>query len=315
MTDSTTRGVRTLVVSGTLSLDTTERAGVVHDSVPGGSALYAAAGARLLIPTRIVGTVGRDFPFDALGVDDVSAIDMSSIAVLDGPTFRWSARYEADGNQRVTLSRDAGVAAGRLPDVPRMRDGYALLLASTDPRVQTHVRDACASASLVGLDSMAHWWTERRDALLALLRRVDVVFVDEGELALATDSTDAADGVQRLLALGAPLVVVKRGARGALMQRRHEDPIATTADATRVADTTGAGDAFAGAFMAALVQCPAWGDRDTLQFATAMASFAVEGVGVSALGSADFGAVRRRMASLDSTSSRRHGPPNRGVTR
>ena len=111
----TNGGVQALVVSGTLTLDTTERDGVAHEGVPGGSALYAAAAGSLLLPTRIVGTVGRDFPFVDLHAVWKRGVDRSSIEVLDGATFRWHARYQPDGDHRVTVSRDPGVAAGRLP--------------------------------------------------------------------------------------------------------------------------------------------------------------------------------------------------------
>jgi len=292
--------VQRLVVSGTLTLDTTERCGEVHAGVPGGSALYAAAAGSLLLPAVVVGTVGRDFPFEALRAVWSRGADRSAIEVLDGPTFRWHARYEPGGDQRVTLSRDPGVAAGRLPLVPPMGgSGYALLLGSTDPRVQAHVRDACPGARLAGLDSMAHWWKERPDALRALLGRVDVVFVDESELALATGTADPSEGATRLLALGPDVVVVKRGSHGAWVQRRDRAAIHATAVALPgVADPTGAGDAFAGAFMAALGSDPALGDEYALRFAAAVAAFAVEGVGTSALIRADLDGVQRRMDSV-----------------
>lgn len=294
------RAVNALVVSGTLTLDTTERAGAVHADVPGGSALYAAAAGSLLLPTRIVGTVGDDFPFDHLSPLWNRGVDRSAIEALGGPTFRWHARYEPDGEQRTTLLRDRGVAEGRLPPVPPCDDtNYALLLGSTEPRVQAHVRAACVGARLVGLDSMAHWWTDQPQAMRALLARVDVLFVDEGELQLATGCVDATRAVEALLGRGPSLVVVKRGARGAWMMRRGEAPIDTAAVAlAQVADTTGAGDAFAGACMAALGSAPARGDVYALRFATAVASFAVEGVGTSGLLRATVGEVERRMHGL-----------------
>jgi len=290
--------VRALVVSGTLTLDTTERAGVVHAEVPGGSALYAAAAGSLLLPTRLVGIVGDDFPFDALAPLWARGGDRAAVEVVRGRTFRWHARYSPDGDTRETLARVAGVADGRLPTVPPMSTGdYALLLGSTDPRVQRHVRAACPTAAVVGLDSMAHWWQARGDALRALLAQVDVLFVDEDELAQATGATDATAAVARVLALGPEVVVVKRGARGAWMQRRDGTPVATAAAPVReVVDTTGAGDAFAGGFMAALAQRPALSDHELLRMAAAIAAFAVEGVGPAALLAADRAALQRRLA-------------------
>ncbi len=300
MSASGGRSVNALVVSGTLTLDMTERAGEVHAEVPGGSALYGAVAASLLLPTRIVGTVGDDFPFGQLSALWQRGVDYSAIEVLGGPTFRWHARYEPDGEQRTTLLRDRGVAEGRLPPVPPLGDpNYALLLGSTEPRVQAHVRAACGGARLVGLDSMAHWWTDQPQAMRELLARVDVLFVDEGELQLATGCAEATSAVEHLLARGPSLVVVKRGARGAWMTRRGEAPIDTAAVAlAQVADTTGAGDAFAGACMAALGTAPERGDAYALRFATAVASFAVEGVGTSGLLRATIGEVERRMQGL-----------------
>ena len=290
--------VRTLVVSGTLTLDTTERAGVVHAEVPGGSALYAAAAGSLLLPTRVLGIVGDDFPFDTLAPLWARGADRAAVEVVPGRTFRWHARYAPDGNTRETLSRDRGVAEGRLPTVPSLPTGrYALLLGSTDPRVQRHVREACATAAVVGLDSMAHWWRDRAEALRALLAQVDVLFVDEDELVQATGDTDATAAAARVLALGPGVVVVKRGARGAWMQRRDGAPVATAAAPVReVVDTTGAGDAFAGAFMAALAQRPARPDDEVLRVAAAIAAWAVESVGTTALLAADRAALERRLA-------------------
>jgi len=295
-----TDGVRELVVGGTLTLDTTERAGEVHADVPGGSALYAATAASVALPARIVGTVGTDFAFDALRDVWSRGVDPSAIEILEGRTFRWHARYDADGDDRVTLARDRGVADGRTPPVPAHRDSnYALLLGSTNPRIQQGLRDASPDARVVGLDSMSHWWSERPTELLALLERIDVLFVDEGEMALAVGTTDPAEGADRLLALGPALVVVKSGSRGAWIRRRGQAPLQADAVAlARVADPTGAGDAFAGAFITSLGRWPERGDAHALRFASAVASFAVEGIGTSVLARATPNDVRRRMATL-----------------
>lgn len=296
-------GERELVVCGTLTLDTTERDGSVHANVPGGSALYAATAASLLIPPRIVGTVGTDYPFDALKDVWARGVDRSTIEVLPGATFRWHARYDADGETRTTLSRDPGVSRGRLPHVGvKLGARYAVLMASTDPRIQGHVRHACAGATLAGLDSMAHWWQERAAALRPLLRRVDVLFVNELELSLAAGTSDLAEAAEVLIALGTKVVVVKRGPRGAWLKRRERAPIEVPAvTVPDVVDTTGAGDAFAGACMAAMIRAKGEGDAYALKYAAAVASFAVEGFGVSALVRSTTEEIEQRMAGIEVT--------------
>ncbi len=292
--------IETLVVGGTLTLDTIVRAGETQRDVPGGSALYAAAAASPLLPVSIIGTAGSDFPFERLDPVWRRGVDRSGVESLDGPTFRWHARYDATGDHREIVSRVRGVAEGRLPPVPaRKGTNYALLLGSTDPRIQGHVRNACRDARLAGLDSMSHHWRGSADALRALLTRVIIVFVNEEELALATGVTDGATAADALHTLGPELVVVKRGSRGAELHRRGTAPIGVGAvRVPRLVDPTGAGDAFAGAFMAALATHPERGDEHALRWAAAVASFAVESYGTDALVKRAASDVSRRMDSL-----------------
>ncbi|MEZ4415270.1 MAG: PfkB family carbohydrate kinase [Gemmatimonadota bacterium] len=292
-----------LWISGTLTLDSTEFGGAWRRDVPGGSALYGGAAARLLTPVRLVGTVGSDFPFPDLEDLWRSGVDPTAVETLEGPTFRWGARYEAGGDRRTTLHRDAGVSSGRLPPIPpSARRPRALLLASTHPGVQAHVRRELADASPVGLDSMAHWWREERDALLSLLETVHVAFFDEEELGLASGLDDPSRAGRWVLERGPHTVVVKRGSRGAWMHRSGREPVQVTAvPLGQIGDPTGAGDAFAGAFMAAQACAPTLGDGYSLRFATAAASFAAERIGIEGLRGATLQAAQTRMDALQVT--------------
>lgn len=271
-----------LLVSGTLTLDTIERGDMVHHDVPGGSALFAAATARLWMPVQVTGTVGTDFPEAVL---DLPAVDREAVEVLSGPTFRWHARYTDDGAQRTTVSRDRGVAEGRVPPVGLASVPHAMLLGSTHPRVQQHVLRQWPATPLVALDSMTHWWANEGETLRALLPHVHLLFVDDEELSVATGGRGT---VEVLHALGPAMVVVKHGARGATLHRRSAPPITIAAcPVAQVADTTGAGDAFAGALVALLASGTAPHDQPALgmalRMAAAVAARAVEGVGIEGL--------------------------------
>lgn len=268
-----------VLISGTLTLDTIERGEVMHRDVPGGSALYAAAATRLWMPVQVTGTVGTDFPLDVL---DLPQVNHDAVEVLSGSTFRWHARYTDDGAQRITVSRERGVAEGRLPPVGLTRTPHAILLGSTHPHVQQHVLRQWPATPLVALDSMAHWWTIERAALRELLPHVHLLFVDDEELNVATDGSGAVDAMHTL---GPAMVVVKHGARGATLHRRGVPPVTVAAcPVARVIDTTGAGDAFAGALVALLAAGGAPLDdaalHRALRMAAAVAAFAVEAVGV-----------------------------------
>ena len=294
--------MRAVVVVGTITLDTIERAGAVHRDVPGGSALYAAAAASRVLPVHLLGVVGTDFPAGTFATLRAGGVDHSAVEVLEGPTFRWHARYDTAGDQRTTVSRDRGVAEGRWPRVVVPPSPFALVLGSMDPRAQRHVLEACAGASPVGLDSMAYWWTERGDDLRAMLPRVHVLFVDEEELAIATGTRDAGTGAAALHALGPEVVVVKRGSRGAWMQRRGEAALECGAFPLPTAvDPTGAGDAFAGAWIAALASEGRAKDGTTLRLATAIASGAVASTGIDALVRTTPGEARARARALAPT--------------
>lgn len=271
-----------VLVCGTLTLDTIERGTGVHRDVPGGSALYAAAATRLFVPVQITGTVGTDFPLEVL---DQPQVDRTAVEVLDGPTFRWHARYTDDGAQRTTLTRDRGVAEGRLPPVSLTGEPGAVLLGSTHPRVQRHVldhvRQQWTATPLVALDSMAHWWEREGATLRTLLPHVHLLFVDDEELRLATQGRDTVDTLHEL---GPAMVVVKHGARGATLHRRGAAPITIAAcPVAQVVDTTGAGDAFAGALVAVLASGAAPDVQAALRMAAAVAACAVEGVGIEGL--------------------------------
>ncbi len=272
-----------VLVCGTLTLDTIERGTGVHRDVPGGSALYAAAAARLFTPVQVTGTVGTDFPVEVL---DLPQVDRTAVELLPGPTFRWHARYSDDGAQRITLSRDRGVAEGRLPPVSLASEPGAVLLGSTHPDVQRHVlhhvRQQWPATPLVALDSMAHWWENEGTTLRTLLPHVHLLFVDDDELLLATDGRGSVD---TLHALGPAMVVVKHGARGATLHRRGASPVAIAAyPVAQVADSTGAGDAFAGALVGLLASGAAPDDHVSLRLAlrraAVVAACTVEAVGV-----------------------------------
>ena len=298
-----------VLIGGTLTLDTLEHGDVVnrvanrvadrvvHRDVPGGSALYAAAAARLWMPVQVTGTVGTDFP---LAVLDLPGVDRAAVEVLTGPTFRWHARYTDHGAHRTTISRERGVAEGRLPPVGFPSAPHAMLLGSTHPLVQQHVlahvrermQRQWPATPLVALDSMAHWWANESATLRALLPHVHLLFVDDEELALATDGRGTVD---MLHDLGPAMVVVKHGARGATLYRRGARAVAVAAcPVAQVADTTGAGDAFAGALVAVLASGAAPHDHTALRMAAAVAACAVEGVGVDRLRSLTSGEVAAR---------------------
>ena len=246
-----------IVGVGTVALDTAETPAGQAREVAGGSALYFAAAVSRWTPVSVVGVTGDDFPDEVLAELGRRGVDVTGVARFPHPTFRWHARYDAEGRREILSVHRGGIVSER-PRVPEgLRDPHLLFLGSTDPDVQASVLVGAGRPTLVMLDTMLHWIRDRRDALEGLLPRVDVLLANEDEVALLGDADDEGRAAAALLRRGPTWVVVKRGGRGACayaVGQRLEVPAAAVA---RVVDPTGAGDAFAGGMASVLATMPA----------------------------------------------------------
>ena len=309
-------GGRGLIVAGTITLDWIEGTQQPAEAALGGSAIYAAAAAAAVgVPVGIVGVVGTDYPMDRLRMLEERGVDLSGIHVEPGKSFHWSARY--DGEERETIRAERGVSGSVPPAVPSVlaAAGHSLFLGSTDPTLQRTVLSQVTKPGWIGLDTMIHWIHDRREDLLDLVSDADVVFVTAAEAKLLAGHGSLSRAVELLLERGPSAVVVKRGSRGAWLMERDGAAVAVPAVAVPEArDPTGAGDAFAGAFMASLeLQDDDPGltqFRDALRHASAVASFAVEQISVEGFERLSHAELERRIESL---APKPEPPGNEGV--
>ena len=295
---------RGLIVSGTITLDWIEGTAQPAEAALGGSAIYASAAAAAVgVPVHVVGVVGTDYPMDRLGQLAERGVDLAGIRVEAGQSYHWRARYE--GEERETLQAERGVSGSVPPSVPTAwaTGGHSVFLGSTDPALQRTVLEQVGSPGWIGLDTMIHWIRDRRDELLELVEDVDVLFLTAAEARLLAEHSSIPHAVELLLEQGPSTVVVKRGPKGAWLMERDGAAAAVPAVAVpEVRDPTGAGDAFAGAFMAALElgddDPGLTGFRDALRYASAVASFAVEQISVEGFERLSQAELDRRIASL-----------------
>ena len=295
-----------IVVTGTIGLDTVETPFGKVEAALGGSASYFALAASLYSSVSIVSVVGEDFP---AGYRELltrrrphggSPIDLTSVARLPGQTFRWGGRYRYDLNTRDTLFTDLNVLTEFRPVLKDAeRSAPYVFLANVDPVLQAQVLDQVRQPRLTVLDTMNLWIEHSRAALTDVLRRVDVVLVNDEEAREYTGEYSVFKAARAIRALGPRIVIVKRGEYGAILVSDGgyfflpgyplEDP----------RDPTGAGDSFAGGFLgylasvdmtlpdtgdAALARHPSMASiRRALVHASVVASFAVEQFSVEAL--------------------------------
>lgn len=272
-----------LVVVGSVAIDTVEAPGGRAADVVGGAALYFAVAASFFTPVRMVGVVGPDFPRDVL--DDLKRrnIDLAGVEERPGRTFRWSGRYHEDVNIRDTLHLDLGVFGDFRPTLPESyRDSKYVFLANIDPVLQASVLEQLHAPAIVGCDTMNHWIAESRPALEKLLSRVHMLVINDEEARLLSNERNIVRSAQSILKMGPRSLLIKRGEYG-IIQFSGDSMFAVPAfPLEEVVDPTGAGDSFAGGVMGELARSgdlsPA-GLRRAIAYGSVMGSFVVEDFG------------------------------------
>jgi sugar/nucleoside kinase (ribokinase family) len=276
-----------LVVVGSMALDTVKTPfGEVND-VLGGAATFFALAASRYTRVQVVAVVGEDFPEQHLDLLRRQGIDVSGVQRRPGRTFRWTGEYTYDLNTAHTLDTQLGVFADFHPEVPEhYRDAEFVFLANIDPTLQLEVLRQMRSPRLRALDSMNFWIESKRDPLTEAMSRVDVVLLNEGEVRQYADTYNLYVAARRVLDLGPTALVAKKGENGAVLISPSGIFIAPAFPLESVLDPTGAGDSFAGGFIGYLASV---GDvslasiKRAMIHGSAVASYAVEDFSVDRL--------------------------------
>jgi len=272
-----------LVVVGSVALDTIETPRARVADALGGSAVHFALAASLLTEVRLVGFVGKDFPREHVDLLAQRGIDLAGLMSREGKTFRWTGRYSEDMNVRETLAIELNVFGEYEPKIPEAyRDSDFVFLANGSPAHQIYVIEQMNSACFAVLDTMDHWIESDRAALDALLKRVNAVVVNDSEARLLT-GREGITAARKILEMGPEYVIVKKGEHGAVMVAGGETFVLPAFPLPEVRDPTGAGDSFAGGMMGYLAEqdevTPAH-MRRAIAYGTVIASFNVEDFGV-----------------------------------
>ncbi|MFH1853501.1 MAG: PfkB family carbohydrate kinase [Candidatus Neomarinimicrobiota bacterium] len=289
-----------VLIVGSIALDTIETPAGRRADLIGGSTTYALIAAGRTAPVQVVGVVGSDFPETGLALYRQYASDLTDLVVAEGPTFRWGGRYHANGDDRTTLFTELGVFGSFNPRLSAVNRQVPLVfLANIHPTLQLTVIEQSAADALIVTDTMNLWIDTTPDELSRVLRRTDVLLINETEAQALANEADLDRAGRALLTFGPQTVVVKQGSRGASLftdQRRVDIGIYPV---PRVVDPTGAGDTFGGGFMAALAGGA--GYTEAIIDGSALASFCVEGFGIEALLAAAPEQIERRKTWLRRT--------------
>ena len=270
-----------LLVVGSVALDSVETPFGKVQEVLGGSATFFSYSASFFTPVRLVATVGEDFPEEHLKLLRDRGVNVRGLQVTPGRTFRWTGAYGYDLNEAKTLDTQLNVFADFRPtlDDTQARVPY-LFLANIDPELQLEIlRQMRGRPRLVALDTMNFWIQGKREALLRVLREVDLVTINDGEARQLAEEPNLIKAARKIAALGPRTVVVKRGEYGALLLDNDAFFVVPAFPLEAVFDPTGAGDTFAGGLMGYIAfrdRVDAATMRRAMVYGSVMASFTVE---------------------------------------
>ncbi len=291
-----------IVVVGTVAFDTVETPFGKGENVLGGSATYFSTAASFFSEVSLVAVVGDDFPEEHVRFLRSREIDLEGLQRIPGKTFHWTGRYGYDLNEAQTLDTQLNVLLAFKPQLPpAYRDTDVLFLANIDPELQLEVLDQVASPRLVACDSMNFWISSKPSAVREVVKRVDIVIINEGEARMLTGEPNLVKAARSIIAMGCKRLVVKRGEYGVLMFTADTVFAAPAFPLEEVFDPTGAGDTFAGGFMGYLANTGDMSEdsiRQALIFGSVMASFNVEDFSLERMKGLEYREIEARYRSF-----------------
>jgi sugar/nucleoside kinase (ribokinase family) len=270
-----------LVVVGSVAFDSVETPTQRRENVLGGSAVFFSYAASYFTSVRLAGVVGEDWPAEHTKLLQARGIDTAGLQVVrGGKTFRWRGRYLGNMNDRETLDLQLNVLEQFNPELPESyRRCKVLFLANGSPRLQMRVLEQCPGAALTVADTMDYYIAGEREGLMALLRRIDGLVLNDSEAKLLSGDENLVRAGQAVRALGPRFVVIKKGEHGAMFFSEHETYVLPAYPTPRVVDPTGAGDSFAGGMMGYLAERDNFEPKtlkEAMGYGIVAASFTVE---------------------------------------
>jgi sugar/nucleoside kinase (ribokinase family) len=283
-----------LLVIGTIALDTVHTPFGKNTNALGGSGIYASVSASYFTDVKIIGVIGNDFPRKHLKTLEGKGIDLSGIETKKAKTFRWEGRYTWDLNSAQTLATHLNVLSDFKPLLSNRDKKYDFIfLANNDPQIQLDIISQAGPGKIIAADTIEFWIKTKRPKLLKVLKGIDMFIINENEARLLTKEANLVRAAQRIISLGAKRVIIKKGEHGALYFTNKSSFVCPAYPLENVYDPTGAGDSFAGGFLGFLSSVVDKNSgatflseacyRKAIIYATIMASYDVEGFDLKVL--------------------------------
>jgi len=298
-----------LLVTGSIGIDTVRTPFGVSEDCLGGSSIYFSMAASFFGPVRFVGVVGSDCPFDLNEVFAGRGVDLAGLEIRqNSKTFRWAGTYAKNMDDRTTDNMELNVLGEAPPAVPdAFADSKFVFLANTMPKLQHELLAQIREPAFVAADTMNCWIDDYGDDLKSLLKKIDCLVINEDEARQLADEHNLIKAGQIILDMGLSVVVIKKGESGSFVCSAEGEKFLLPAyPADQVKDPTGAGDSFAGGFMGHLAQA---GKTDfatlkkAIAYGTVTASFTIADFSLQGLTATTKTDIDRRLENLRNVTS------------
>ena len=292
-----------LMVVGTVAIDSVETPFGKRDSVFGGSASYFSYASSFFTPVELIAVVGEDFPKEYRYILEERPIGLEHLVTSSGKTFHWKGKYETDLNTAQTLDTQLNVLLDFKPQLKSGREPEYLFLANIDPNLQLDVLNQVKrpKCRFVACDTMNFWITGKRPELEKVLKRVDMVVLNDGESRLLANESNLFKAARKIQGMGPGTVIIKKGEHGALLFHGQQFFVLPAYPLEEVFDPTGAGDTFAGGVMGYLVKSDEISFdnlKQAIVYGAVVASFTVEAFGLDRLRTLQTAEIENRRAEF-----------------
>jgi sugar/nucleoside kinase (ribokinase family) len=287
-----------ILVVGSVAIDSVETPFGRGENVLGGSATYFATSASFFTGVNLVAVIGDDFPQEHLDFLTSRNIDLTGLSRESGKTFHWKGRYGYDLNEAHTLDTQLNVFQTFRPQIPaQYADTDYLILANIDPHLQLEVLEQVKAPKVTACDTMNFWISSKPEVLKQVIAKVDFLIINEGEARQLTGETNLVKAARAIRDMGAKNLIIKRGEYGVLFFSEGSVFAAPAYPLENVFDPTGAGDTFAGGFVGYLANTgnlSPEGIRQAIVYGSVMASFTVEDFSLNRLRILDYPQIENR---------------------
>jgi len=291
-----------ILVVGSVAIDSVETPFGVGENVLGGSATYFSTSASFFTDVNLVGIIGDDFPQEHIDFLKSRNIDLRGLVRESGKTFHWKGKYGFDLNEAQTLDTQLNVFQAFRPQIPaEYADTEYLILANIDPELQLEVLAQVKNPRVIACDTMNFWISSKPEVLKKVISKVDFFIINEGEARQLSGEVNLVKAAKAILAMGAKNLIIKRGEYGVLLFTKDSIFAAPAYPLEKVFDPTGAGDTFAGGFMGYLANTgnvSEDGIRQAIIFGSVMASFNVEDFSLDRLRTLQYSEIDERYRSF-----------------